>query len=579
MRKKVVILGGGVGGLSAAHELAERGFDVCVYERRGIPGGKARSVPVPQTGTEKTKPLPGEHGFRFFPGFYRHVTDTMQRIPYRRNRRGVYDNLVETTRTLVLRSHHAPLLTVSRFPRSLEDLKVLLVGLVQFVTELGLEKADLDFFATRLWQIVTSCGDRRQDEYEKIGWWEYIGAEQRSPAYQQYLASGLSRSLVAAQPKYANTKTDGNILLQLMFKILEPGVGSDRVLNGPTNEVWIDPWLEYLRSLHVAYHPKANVLGINCVDRKITGVRIEEGGRECEVTGDYYLAALPVEVMAALLERARAILAADPTLTGIRALSRDTAWMNGIQFYLREDVPLAHGHELCIDSPWALSCLSQQQFWPDFDLRKRGDGTIGGIISVDISDWKTKGIVYQKPAIDCSREEIRDEVWAQLKCSLNVNGANPLQDANLRTWFLDNDILAREYVQEYRPGKYVNLEPLLVNKINTWHLRPDAYTRIPNLFLAADYVRTNTDLATMEGANEAARRAVNAIVDVSGSTAGSCQIWELHEPPALALWRWHDQKRYEKGLPWRGQLPFWFDLLQRVFGQMGRISSRLASVR
>ena len=37
--------------------------------------------------------------------------------------------------------------------------------------------------------------------------------------------------------------------------------------------------------------------------------------------------------------------------------------------------------------------------------------------------------------------------------------------------------------------------------------------RIPNLVLAADYVRTHTDLATMEGANEAARRAVNAILD------------------------------------------------------------------
>lgn len=271
MKKKVVILGGGVGGMSAAHELAERGFDVSVYERRAIPGGKARSVPVPQTGTETGKPLPGEHGFRFFPGFCRHITDTMKRVPYQHNRHGVYDNLVDTTRALVLRSDHAPLLTVSRFPRSLRDLRVLLSGLGQFVTKLGLDKADLDFFAARLWQIATSCGDRRQDEYEKIGWWEYVGAEQRSHAYQQYLASGLSRSLVAAQPRYANTKTDGDILLQLMFNLFEPGVGSDRVLNGPTNVVWIDPWLQYLRSLHVEYHPNAKVLAINCVDREITG--------------------------------------------------------------------------------------------------------------------------------------------------------------------------------------------------------------------------------------------------------------------------------------------------------------------
>jgi hypothetical protein len=63
--------------------------------------------------------------------------------------------------------------------------------------------------------------------------------------------------------------------------------------------------------------------------------------------------------------------------------------------------------------------------------------------------------------------------------------------------------------------------------------------------LAADYVRTYTDLATMEGANEAARRAVNAILGAVGSSAARCDVWKLREPPVLgpvrafdrALWR------------------------------------------
>ena len=33
-----------------AHELIERGFDVLVFERRDIAGGKARSVPVSDLG-------------------------------------------------------------------------------------------------------------------------------------------------------------------------------------------------------------------------------------------------------------------------------------------------------------------------------------------------------------------------------------------------------------------------------------------------------------------------------------------------------------------------------------------------
>src|SRR3954468_11970614 len=76
----VAVLGGGVAGLSAAHQLAAPGVEVTVYEQRDAPGGKARSIPVEGSGTDGRADLPGEHGFRFFPAFYRHVPDTMGRI-------------------------------------------------------------------------------------------------------------------------------------------------------------------------------------------------------------------------------------------------------------------------------------------------------------------------------------------------------------------------------------------------------------------------------------------------------------------------------------------------------------------
>lgn len=58
MAGKVIVLGGGVAGLSAAHELVERGFTVEVFERGTIPGGKARSIPVPGTGVGGRPDLP-----------------------------------------------------------------------------------------------------------------------------------------------------------------------------------------------------------------------------------------------------------------------------------------------------------------------------------------------------------------------------------------------------------------------------------------------------------------------------------------------------------------------------------------
>jgi uncharacterized protein with NAD-binding domain and iron-sulfur cluster len=550
--KTVIVLGGGIGGLSAAHELSERGFSVRVFELRDVPGGKARSVVVPSTAPPQNvgtvnlgrltapmrRDLPGEHGFRFFPRFYKHIIDTMARTPYRGSR-SVAENLVDTTGTTFVRFGRRPLTLPTTTPTTVPELFRLVSDLrTLFGSELGISPEDHAFFGERIWQILTSCSERRMDEYEKVGWWEFIGAEQRSDAYQKFFGIGLTRSLVAAKAKVASTRTIGDMYVQYFFNLAEPGISADRVLNGPTNDVWIDPWLTYLRGRGVEYHLNARVRSIEMDGGVVRGVMVEQDRSVREVTADYYVSALPIEVMARIVTDQ--MVRADPGLANIFPLSHNTEWMNGIQFYLDDDAPIGRGHQIYLDSPWALTSVSQAQFWHDVDLSRFGDGNIRGVISVDISDWDTPGL-NGKPARDCTRREIRDDVWDQLKRSLNVLGANVLEDEDLVHWYLDLDI---------DPLLRTNAEPLFVNLVDTWRLRPRAVTAIPNLFLAADYVQTFTDLATMEAANEAARRAVNGILEHSGSDAPPCRIWNLHEPELLEPWRANDRARYRQGLPW-----------------------------
>jgi len=545
--KKVVILGGGIGGLSAAHELVERGFAVEVYEALSIPGGKARSIPVPGTSVPAphggyTTPLPGEHGFRFFPRFYKHVVDTMSRIPYGEGK-VVSDNLVDTTRVEMARYDGTGIEVPTRSPRSLSDVRCALEDLYTlFAPEIGISREDMAFFGSRIWQIITSCQERRMDEYEKLDWWDFIDADHRSEAYQKFLGYGITRSLVAAKARLASTKTIGDVFVQLIFDMVMPGPSSDRLLNGPTNLVWIYPWLDYLTRRGVQYHTEARVQAIRCEGGRIVGATIEKDGRTFEAHGDYYVAALPVERMAPLVTPA--MLALDPSLVSLNALAENGVdWMIGIQLYLTHDVPITHGHTIFIDAPWALTSVSQRQFWPEIDFAQYADGCIRGILSVDISEWDQPGICG-KTAKQCTEQEIKAEVWEQLKRSLNVGGKTLLQDDMLHSFYMPPDV--------YRSasGMAQNEEPLLVNLIDTWRLRPEAVTSIPNLFLASDYVRTYTDLATMEGANEAARRAVNGILDASGSSAVRCAIWNLQEPQLFAPWRELDRARYRKGLPW-----------------------------
>ena len=560
---KVIVIGGGVAGMSAAHELVERGYQVEVFERNPrYVGGKARSVDAP--GTNQIDPklyLPGEHGFRFFPGFYRHVTDTMKRIPVG-DGKSAFDNLVVTENMMMAQSDAQPIVLPVDFPTSLKEIEEFFKGFQAFSAELSDE--EIAFFSQKIWQLMTSCSQRFTDEYDNISWWDYTESATKSAAYQRLLSGGLTRSLVACQAQTASTRTCGAILLQLLYLMMDPFTrNTDRVFNAPTNEAWLDPWYDYLLSKGVKYNHGTGVTGIHTKNGHISGITFEKDGDVGHrgTPGDYYLLAVPVERAANLMSEE--VLALDPSLKNIIKLAPNVQWMNGIQFYLNTQVDLNRGHTMYTGSNWALTSISQIQFWPDYDLSRRGNGKVVSILSVDISNWVDNGNFNGKAARDCSKDEIQKEVWAQLKQELNFGGADVLRDEMIEAYYLDEDIqptkvgMRKPVTDRLSPAKQealakvIDLEPLLVNQCNTWGIRPNAHTTIPNLFLASDYVKTNTDLATMEGANEAARRAVNSILLATDSDEDYCEIWEMHTPLLLKPLQALDHMNFEKGLPWK----------------------------
>jgi uncharacterized protein with NAD-binding domain and iron-sulfur cluster len=130
---------------------------VHVYERKPVLGGKARSIPVPNSGVNGRQPLPGEHGFRFFPGFYKHVTDTMHRIPFG-DHGNTFDNLTVATRILLARAGQIEITWVARCPKTLQDLQAFLLELF---TPLGVPLDETAYFVSRLLIVATSCAERR----------------------------------------------------------------------------------------------------------------------------------------------------------------------------------------------------------------------------------------------------------------------------------------------------------------------------------------------------------------------------------------------------------------------------------
>jgi uncharacterized protein with NAD-binding domain and iron-sulfur cluster len=544
-RRKVAVLGGGMAGLAAAHELVERGFEVTVYERKSL-GGKARSIPVPNTATGGRRNLPGEHGFRFFPGFYNHIPDTMERIPFGTNPKGVFDNLVGAGMPLFPRSggrDDQNLFGLIPDPRHLATPD----AVIRFITNelLGgkyLSPVEATYFATRLVVFLSSCDERRFGQWERTSWWSFVGAAKRSPEYQTVAARGLTRALVAAKEEIASTRTIGNMAEAFLYSFAGLGTHGrppDQILDGPTNEVWIDPWVRLLRSKGVRFRTGTTIVGLDVAQGRISGARATTPTGPATITADWFVSAMPVERLTPLLSPA--VLGLDPSLEGLETLVVD--WMNGIQFFLKRPVNITDGHIAFMDSPWSLTAILQAGHWTNDFAATYGDGTAVDCLSVDVSDWTTPGILYGKPANRCTRQEVRAEVWAQMKASLEDTGRSVLPDDVLHSWFLDPGIRWNPVTK-----RNTNDEPLLINTVDSWKHRPTARTEIGNFFLAGDFCRTNVDLATMEGANESGRQAANAILDESGAAGTPAPIYTMYRPPEWEALKVADRALYKLGL-------------------------------
>jgi uncharacterized protein with NAD-binding domain and iron-sulfur cluster len=565
---KVAILGGGVAGLTAAHELAVRGFVVDVYEANAAFGGKARSQPIAGTGVAPRGDLPGEHGFRFYPRFYEHVIDTMARIPSPAGG-SVRDHLESVTEAAIARVGEP----YYRFARShLVKPYDILEALEIFFADLDFDHEDVALFAAKILQYFTSCDERREGEYEKLSWYDFLDATDCSDAFQRQLR-GIPRMLVAMDARRGSALTVGTISMQLMLDFAKTGVNNDRTLAGPTTELWIDPWIAQLRALGVGLHGSSPIAELEVAGGAIAGVRLANGER---VVADHYVLAVPLDVAIPLVSPQLGAL--DPALERLRTARVDdlVAWMVGIQLFLYEDVPLVRGHTFYPDSPWALTSISQAQFWREGGLfrRRYGNGEIGGVISVDISEWDTPGRFVPKPAKQCTKEEVAQEVWLQLRAA----HGDALRDELLASWHLDDDL---DYSAGAPPN---NRSRLLVHPPGSWALRPDAAPAVRNLVLASDYVRTTTNIASMEGANEAARRAVNAILDRAGSSAPRARLWPLVEPAGFArakrldAWLYRNGHRHAfelLGLRSGAKAGAWLRRFERVAG-IARLDERLA---
>jgi hypothetical protein len=210
----------------------------------------------------------GEHGFRFFPGFYRHLRDTMRRTP-------IYD---PQTRTFTARSTHDNLTEVEwqvvadpqrNHPASLRRKPFSSVsGLMEqyrnMRRDLGYRPVDLFRFLLRILRYTTSSTRRRKEYYERLSWWDFLSlchfniptSDARRFSFGRRFEEALVHSpkaLVAMGGRYTDARTQGNISVQLFMDQFALHEQSDSTLTGPTSSAWLSHWRTYLEQQGVRF--------------------------------------------------------------------------------------------------------------------------------------------------------------------------------------------------------------------------------------------------------------------------------------------------------------------------------------
>jgi len=94
-----------------------------------------------------------------------------------------------------------------------------------------------------------------------------------------------------------------------------------------------------------------------------------------------------------------------------------------------------------------------------------------------------------------------------------------------------------------------NDEPLFIQDPGSWARRPSSVTGIDNLFLAGEWVKTDQNVTTMEGANEGGRQAANGVLLASNYRGSAVNIVPLFQAPWWKPFKANDRLRYRAKLP------------------------------
>jgi len=499
-KNKVIIIGGGIAGLTTAHLLIMSGCDVTLIECSDDVGGQAKSGYYNGN-------FPTEHSLRVIHDSYAHFYKIFKILQEHSYLNSDY-NLSQLDLCALY----------SDFSFYFKKNKLGKIGLLQKLTthlkmisymlRKGVKIREI-ILIIKLVYLMDDSLKSLIKKYDLISIEELLRLNDCSKIFYNTVYK-IAQICGAVKPG------SSSVLALRLLKIGREMIGdihSVKMFNGPNSAALFHPWRKCLHDLGVNIFTQKKITMLNSHEGHIVDCLSEDN---CTFSGDYY-------VLATDYHNAKSILSNSNLLNSVnldtKILDRCFEWSNGAQFYFSKLPEATHYNypglvTVYLESPWSLvSVLQSPPFWSNLAKVNPSIYTL----SVTFTNATAKGVVYQKTLLECTPNEIKQELLSQ--CGI-------LQSDSMLGWHLDDSL---QYVVNTAPANFneklpmgsfsqqlnnvlINHNMLFTPVPGYYRSAPGAVTNIRNLYFAGEYCDTSYEIPTMEKACESGFHAANSIL-------------------------------------------------------------------